>query len=174
MYICVKPLDQPQGPAFPLEWGFMDDTGSAIMTINKSDLTQLMTYNQTATGRIPPSPPLLGAIVLGVADGRRTMHICRRLAVNLRNVGTSTYLSPIWHPIQVAIHNDDIASSIPRLNGPWARHRLYTASVPDRRRTTYFSEDHPSLMTLPWSTPLEMNRLLPDHRLYGVQAPKAP
>ncbi|KAJ5462266.1 hypothetical protein N7530_010471 [Penicillium desertorum] len=91
MYICVKPLDQPQGPAFPLEWGFMDDTGSAIMTINKSDLTQLMTYNQTATGRIPPSPPLLGAIVLGVADGRRTMHICRRLAVNLRNVGTIAY-----------------------------------------------------------------------------------
>ncbi|OQE13280.1 hypothetical protein PENFLA_c051G03065 [Penicillium flavigenum] len=92
MFICVKPPDQPTGPAFPLEWGFIDDTGASMTTINKSDLSQLMTYNQTATGRIPPSPPLIGAIIMGVANGTTTVHICRRLEVNLRNVGTNTQI----------------------------------------------------------------------------------
>ncbi|CAG8902680.1 unnamed protein product [Penicillium egyptiacum] len=174
MFISVKPQDKPTGPAKPLEWMFLDDTGSSIMTVNKSNINDLMNFNADAAGNIPSPPPMLGAICLAIANGTTTFNICRRLEVNLRGLIASGYMSPIWHPVQAAIHNDDNGTTTQLLSGPWLRHRLYSASAPDGSSMTYFSETHPTLMGVPWSNALDMNRVLPDLQLYPAPAGARP
>ncbi|KAG0154482.1 hypothetical protein PDIDSM_50 [Penicillium digitatum] len=164
-------LFQPVLPSMPLDFSFMDDTGASVMQINESDMRNLVTYNCDPLGNDPPLPPLLGSMAVTLANGSTERYICRRFEVNMWSARSTNYLDFLWHPVQVLIHDDTVVSSKVRLNGPWLRHRMYTASAPDSTSYTYFGDIHPRFMSVPTANPLHTVALLPDLPLDPV--PKA-
>jgi hypothetical protein len=145
-----------------LNLSFLDDTGANVMQINMSDVAQLMDLN--ANGNEPQLPTVLGLVCVGIADGSTAYRICMRLDINMWDETTWTYLSPNWDPIPVLIYNDMTNPPSPpltRMNGPWARLRMYSASAPGGFGETYFSDLHPSAMTVPTVSMLDRNRIYP-------------
>lgn len=174
MKIHVKIKDLARGPAKPVELIFLDDTGASLMQLNKSDVERLVNYNADPIGNTPPSPAMLGTVALTLANGAVDYNICVRLYVNMLDKSTNAFLSPAWHPIQVVVLDDDLTAPKLRLNGPWPRHRMFSASVPDGSWRTYFSDLPPSSMVLPVPTALQMTSLLPDNRLVPAPAGAVP
>ncbi|CAI7592192.1 unnamed protein product [Penicillium glandicola] len=153
---------------------FLDDTGSSFMQINQSDADRILDCNADHLGNIPPPPPIIGVANVLVASGQTVQNLCIRYEVNMFDIDDNSLLSPIWHPLQVLVVDDSITGPRTRLNGPWARHRMYAASVPDGTTKSYFSQDHPYGMILPVASVLDMNKLLPDHILSPVPAVMGP
>lgn len=153
----------PLLPSMPVDLTFMDDTGASVMQINQSDLQHLINCNRDPQQNDPPLPPLLGVMPLVVANGTIDHLICRRFEINMWDSTTRTYMSLLWHPVQVVIFDDTNTQAQTRLNGPWARHRMYSASAPDGSSYTYFSDVHPaSSLIVPTVNPAQIPPLLPD------------
>ena len=160
----------PLLPSMPVNFEFMDDTGASIMQLNQSDLQYLLSINRDPQAILPPLPPLLGLSDIRLADGTINYNICRRFEVNMWDPTTRNYLSNLWHPVQAIILNDNNRPQQLRLNGPWARHRMFAASAPDGSGYTYFSDVHPaSSMIVPAVNPVQIPPYLPDLPLLPVQ-----
>lgn len=119
----------------------MDDTGSGAMHIWKNDLVAI-------TPKPAPAwpvfeyyhPAVVGFFDVEDASGGSTIKLAIVVEVNMRaydprNMNTvRPYMKPKWDKILCTVddqnEHDQGAPSV-RLNGPWLRHVLYTASAPD-------------------------------------------
>ncbi|OQE36736.1 hypothetical protein PENCOP_c011G05020 [Penicillium coprophilum] len=168
MNMCLKLHDLPGRLSRCTELSFIDDTGASIMQINRSDLMQLLSMNVDNQGNLPPNPTILGVSNLSFANGHASFFTCVRLEVNMWDPVTNTWLSPIWHPVPVVLYDDIFGPPELRLNGPWPRHRMYTASAPGQDCQTYFSDQHPTNMNVPTASVLDMNKSYPNPPLLST------
>ncbi|CAI7598174.1 unnamed protein product [Penicillium crustosum] len=160
----------PVQPSLPSFLDFMDDTGSCTMQINKSDMDDLIVDNRDPLGNDPPLPPLLGCMPILVANGSVSNLICRQFEVNMYDSVAVDFLSVLWHPVQVLIYDDTNVQAHTRLNGPWPRHRMYSASAPDGSSYSYFGDVHTRFLNVPTVGPVQMTSALPDNALDPVPA----
>lgn len=158
----------PVQPSLPSFLDFMDDTGSCTMQINKSDMDDLIVDNRDPLGNDPPLPPLLGCMPILVANGSVSNLICRQFEVNMYDSVAVDFLSVLWHPVQVLIYDDTNVQAHTRLNGPWPRHRMYSASAPDGSSYSYFGDVHTRFLNVPTVGPVQMTSALPDNALDPV------
>ncbi|CAI7655869.1 unnamed protein product [Penicillium viridicatum] len=129
---------------------FVDDTGADAMQINKSDMRDLININRDPNGIDPPLPPLIGVLPMMMANGAIDHMICRQFEVNMYDTVNQEFFSLLWYPVQVIVYDDTFTKAKDRLNGPWPRHRLYSASAPDGSSYTYFGDVHSSLLSVPY------------------------
>ncbi|KUM57067.1 hypothetical protein ACN42_g10127 [Penicillium freii] len=183
MNICVQIPDStivPKGafnPAvgqasMPNSLVFVDDTGADAMQINKSDMRDLININRDPNGIDPPLPPLIGALPMMMANGAIDHMICRQFEVNMYDTVNQDFLTLFWYPVQVIVYDDTFTKARDRLNGPWPRHRLYSASAPDGSSYTYFGDVHSSLLSVPYVDPAQIPAKLPDLQLQSIPIAK--
>lgn len=98
------------------------------MIIYANDVDQLLKIN-SLPGVIINTPALLGAFVRVNADGSMVVDAVRVLEVNI--LDSNGQEMGQWEQIQVCIHPGDVMDGSERLDGPWARHKMYIASSPD-------------------------------------------
>ncbi|KAJ5425036.1 hypothetical protein N7465_000106 [Penicillium sp. CMV-2018d] len=162
----------PGQTSMPNSLVFVDDTGADIMQINKSDMRDLMSNNRDPNGIDPPFPPLIGTLPMLMANGASEHFICRQFEVNMYDLVNQDFFSPLWHPVQVLVYDDTFTKAQGRLNGPWPRYRLYSASAPDGSSYTYFGDVHSSLLSVPYVGPAQIPARLPDLPLHRVPGAK--
>ncbi|KAJ5647192.1 hypothetical protein N7490_003564 [Penicillium lividum] len=114
-----------------VEFEFVDDTGADSMTVDSNaDITALQDIVEAAGGHRPRKPPMTGYAVLLVANYQVVYNPVLLLEVNI--IGPSGVpVFPNWDRIQVALSRAPPGEEIHRLNGPWLRQKLFTATVPD-------------------------------------------
>ncbi|KAJ5887641.1 hypothetical protein N7495_007682 [Penicillium taxi] len=147
MPICIRLPHQAPEDYFELD--FLNDTGADIMLIFADDLTALEIGHFGSTSRRDPdtgfpairSQPL-GVLIFTTANGQRSRSYVYSIMVNLFNGKHELWL-PEW--IQV----ECVAMSAPggdeglrghmrhRLNGPFLRYMLFTATCPNNEGKTY-------------------------------------
>lgn len=132
---------------------FIDDTGSDLMVINDSDKLLL----EKLAGR--------RLLLLGMAEGRladgswnHVLVVSVQVTVyttswtksgtsynvdaNGNRILTPTQMTS-WDTIQCAVRpGGGGVDDPPRLNGPWLRHKLYTATAPDGQDLMQVMDDH--------------------------------
>ncbi|KAJ5521045.1 hypothetical protein N7463_001498 [Penicillium fimorum] len=161
MDICLKIHDLPHRRTKALRLSFLDDTGASVMQINRSDMLSLVNMNIDNQGNVPPHPKVLGLVGLSFADGSQAFLNCIRLEANMFDPTTGSWLSSVWHQIPVVLFDDTTSGPELRLNGPWPRFRMYSATAPGAECQTYFSDNHPTTMTVPVASVLDMNKQYP-------------
>ncbi|KAJ5817365.1 hypothetical protein N7447_009598 [Penicillium robsamsonii] len=161
MDICLKLHDLPHRRTKAIRLSFLDDTGASLMQINKSDLRSLVNMNIDDQGNLPPDPKVLGIAGLSFANGGEAFLTCVLLEVNMYDLTTSSWLSSVWHQVPVVLMDDSTIKPKLRLNGPWPRFRMYSATAPASECQTYFSDNHPTAMNVPVVSVLDMNKQYP-------------
>jgi hypothetical protein len=125
MYMVIR---LPNNPATMMQFMFLEDTGSSIMSMYPQDIWHLQA--RPGGGAAVP-PPLLGATrVRGIEGGSGQLRETRAVEVNMAADGTGEMMCPWdWAPVTL---NDPtgVYQPAPRLSGPWVRYKLYTGSAP--------------------------------------------
>ncbi|CAG8169889.1 unnamed protein product [Penicillium olsonii] len=139
--ICLRAPPDNTRNTLPAEFSMIDDTGASMMQIYAGDV-DYMRENCPMTLIDGPfdMPPLLGVVVMVLADGTENSRYCRAIEANLRKPNGG-YAGP-WEPIPVSIEPGDAivnGHKRCRLNGPWLRWRLYTATVPHKTTLNVYS-----------------------------------
>ncbi|KAJ5788142.1 hypothetical protein N7457_003132 [Penicillium paradoxum] len=126
--------------SMPLELEFKDDTGADYMTINDDDISA-MRVDPTGTGGLHPLPRIMGVLSVTLADGSGRNMLVRELQANIWDADERRYMVPEWDSIPAVINPTTGAK---RLNGPWLRWKLYTATCPDNSRRLWIYDYNPS------------------------------
>lgn len=133
------------------EFDFIDDTGASVMTIFRDDLKSLVPPGYMGqTGGEWPWPNIMGYGAVYLADGSVRFHLIVGMRVNMYGTEKEQPLAPGVPPlpptrrlmrrdhdlIQCFVHQDLNSVGpygfLPRSNGPWMRHTLYTATAPNQ------------------------------------------
>lgn len=109
----------------------MHDTGASCAAIRLIDLGHIC-------GPFQPTIPMIGTQPFNLADGRVVSLPIIELEMAVLKEGKR--ISPFLRV--PAIMKQDLTGA--RLDGPFARHAVYTASKPDGRGTTFFSSGVPA------------------------------
>ena len=126
----------PPGLAQWTDLSFIDDTGANIMQIYSSDVKNLMESNPHTFQGNYPMPRCLGIVSLSNADGTSNSLVVRELEVNIWDRSKGCFMGQ-WESVPAVIRPGDSmvgGRPLPRLNGPWARWRYYTATVPNVKK----------------------------------------
>lgn len=120
----------------------MDDTGADLMRIYEGDLQTLRGYDPEFDQSNPTAidlPPLLGGIYTGLANGTWIGDYARAIEVTIRDVDGLEMTD--WDPVQCIIMPGNAPVRRPlRLNGPWLRYKLYTATAPDNTNRLFIHD----------------------------------
>ncbi|KAJ5587477.1 uncharacterized protein N7459_003242 [Penicillium hispanicum] len=141
------------GPRWPLT--FIDDTGSDYMCIYDDDVDDIVDYY--ATYGICGIAPLMGPTYVAMPNGERFRCIVRSVWVNIFHPVVGREMAS-WDRIQCICwtHDPNVPNAPKRLNGPWIRSKLYTASAPQGGGNLWvfnnksgFTERVPSVHNIP-------------------------
>lgn len=147
----------------------MDDTGCSDICIFAEDVILLQNLD-TQAGVVYPLPRCLGIGVHVLADGTKMFFLHRELEINMWNPKDMKWMLPNWDPISIYIMPGKTSLTKPRLSGPWLRHRLYSATVPDTTKRLWLFDYNPSYppegeRALPSAHPDQMRRPFPARKL---------
>lgn len=123
-------LEGPQGGLGP-GWvlPFIDDTGSDYMCIYDNNIRDMQNYY--TNNRLAGTAPLMSPTYVSLANGDRIHCVVRSMWDNINNPGTGNQMtSTTCIPTICWYHDRNAAHAPKRLNGPWLRSKLYTASAP--------------------------------------------
>lgn len=116
----------------------MDDSGSSIMTIYEDDLRTLIIPKPGTF----PSQLIVGYSPFTSSSGDIELPVVKIEAAVFWN---GEEVAPFTE-IQCALFEGKKTSwNSPRLSGPLLRHRIFTATAPDRRPELYLSDDRDEL-----------------------------
>jgi hypothetical protein len=121
---------QDCGGSLTLSLPFIGDTGSDYMTLLSSDLDRL--DNLYLQNNLVP-PPRLFKLQVVVNEIGGSWEAFPKYRVEVAFAGSDGHCLADWDAIDVLIIYDSLfGHSAPvRVNGPWLRHKLHTATAPD-------------------------------------------
>lgn len=118
---------------------FRHDTGCDMMTMFEDDIDNLANDHMARYGVNPTRPPLLGVKGAFLADGTTAWTYCRLMQVTMLDDDDNRMeqVDP-WDVIEVQfLPGNSAQPGRSRLDGPWLRHKFYTATSPKGTPNVY-------------------------------------
>ncbi|KAJ5092982.1 hypothetical protein N7456_008843 [Penicillium angulare] len=145
-------------PAY-CQFKFMHDTGADFMMIYEEDLRTLQ-QNEIDQGKAPSPVVCVGTTTVQTLMGPFHAHIYTvtvrvqsQMAPAVDGEAPDVKFMTNWESIFTIVKPGSVndAGSIPRIDGPWIRYRLWTATRPDDTGETHVAEHRTGIVELPTS-----------------------
>ena len=144
---------RPGALRWPLD--FIDDSGSDYMCIYDEDLEDMVTYyaNNGRNG----FAPLFFPTCVSLANGSRIRCIVRGIWTSIFHPNSGHRMTASSNLVQCICwdHDRNAANAPKRINGPWLRSKLYTASAPEGEANLWIFNNKAGFVervpAIPWS-----------------------
>ncbi|KAJ6083990.1 hypothetical protein N7486_010790, partial [Penicillium sp. IBT 16267x] len=121
----------PHAPDLHHTMSYLDDTGATHMAMYEDDFERMERGHKINSGVAVKRPPVIGVLSIRGSSGRTRSMLTTVLQVNLFN-DKDQQLSTDWDNMAVTVRPESAyARGSHRLSGPWARTKLYSATLPD-------------------------------------------
>ncbi|CAI7601149.1 unnamed protein product [Penicillium glandicola] len=124
------------GTRWYAEFDFLYDTGASIMSIYEGDILNLM-------GTSTVEPTVMGLNTVEMADGTTMTGPVVELEVTI--LDNERRRMTRWVRVQCQVYRG-WSNGTQRLDGPWLRHVLYTASAPHDNDMMWLANTYPDIM----------------------------